>query len=68
VDARAAALVERRADAPASPATAHRMLPGSHERSGGPECICGAEWSPWNSTCTRALAGPHTTDEEADRG
>jgi hypothetical protein len=32
-------------------ATAHGMIPGSHERLGGAECRCGAEWSVWEEIC-----------------
>lgn len=35
----------------------HRMLPGSHERPGGPECRCGAEWDWWNDRCTTTQNG-----------
>jgi len=29
----------------------HYMLPGSHERAGGPECRCGWGWDRWNDRC-----------------
>lgn len=29
----------------------HRMLPGSHERGGGAECRCGAQWDRFNDEC-----------------
>lgn len=32
----------------------HGMVPGSHERLGGPECRCGATWDRWNDRCTTA--------------
>lgn len=38
--------------------SAHFMLPGSHERAGGPECRCGASWDRWNDTCTTGIKGP----------
>ena len=31
----------------------HGMLGGSHERPGGPECRCGADWDWFNDLCTR---------------
>ena len=34
---------------------AHGMLPGSHERSGGPECRCGAVWFYWDGACLAQL-------------
>ena len=30
---------------------AHFMLPGSHERPGGPECRCGSVWDRLNDRC-----------------
>lgn len=35
----------------ASAADNHGMIPGSHERPGGPECRCGADWDRWNDKC-----------------
>lgn len=32
-------------------ASRHRMLAGSHERSNGAECLCGALWDRWNDRC-----------------
>lgn len=29
----------------------HGMVPGSHERMGGPECRCGRRWSRWDEEC-----------------
>ena len=29
----------------------HGMIPGSHERGGGAECRCGAQWDRWNDEC-----------------
>jgi hypothetical protein len=29
----------------------HGMLPGSHERHGGPECRCGAAWLYFEDRC-----------------
>lgn len=31
----------------------HRMLPGSHERGHGAECVCGAAWDRWNDLCVK---------------
>lgn len=39
---------------PSSPVT-HGMIPGSHERSRGPECRCGRSWP-----CMAAVTGEHT--------
>lgn len=30
---------------------AHGMIPGSHERAGGPECRCGVAWNRWADRC-----------------
>jgi hypothetical protein len=37
----------------------HRMIAGSHERPGGPECRCGSEWLYFEDRCstTPALEG-----------
>ena len=32
----------------------HMMIPGSHERPGGPECRCGADWDYWSDECVGA--------------
>lgn len=29
----------------------HRMVPGSHERPGGAECVCGGAWDRWMEQC-----------------
>lgn len=39
------------------PFDVHRMMPGSHERLWGPECMCSARWDRWNDRCS---------DEEVD--
>lgn len=31
--------------------TPHRMVPGSHERSRGAECVCGGAWDHWSEQC-----------------
>ncbi len=31
--------------------TEHMMIPGSHERMRGPECICGGVWDYWLGIC-----------------
>lgn len=41
----------------------HRMLPGSHERAGGPECRCGAPWDRVNDRCAAPAQTP-AGDEE----
>jgi hypothetical protein len=41
----------------------HGMIPGSHERGGGAECRCGAEWSRWAGHCA-AVAGPQRDQGE----
>ena len=33
----------------------HGMLPGSHERRGGPECRCGGVWFYWDGMCLEQL-------------
>lgn len=44
----------------------HRMIGGSHERPGGPECRCGAGWDWWNDRCARpAPAAPGSADVNA---
>jgi hypothetical protein len=32
----------------------HGMIPGSHERAGGPECRCGAAWLYFEDRCAQA--------------
>lgn len=29
----------------------HYVIPGSHERRGGPECRCGSPWDWWHDRC-----------------
>lgn len=33
----------------------HRMLPGSHERPSGPECLCGAFWDYYDDACIEGV-------------
>jgi hypothetical protein len=35
-----------------APVVGHAMIAGSHERTGGPECRCGAPWSRAADRCT----------------
>lgn len=42
-------------DTTPTPETAHGMVPGSHERPGGSDCICGAPWSYWDNMCAQQL-------------
>lgn len=39
-------------DTPKADEREHRMIGGSHERRGGPECKCGADWDYWSDKCT----------------
>lgn len=39
----------------------HFMLPGSHERAGGPECRCGSGWDRWNDMCATGAKAPEPT-------
>lgn len=34
----------------------HGMVPGSHERSNGPECRCGGAWNRWDDKCAKQEA------------
>lgn len=53
IDAREAlmAVVNKCEQIGADVARGHRMLPGSHERPDGAECICGGPWSRWDDLC-----------------
>jgi hypothetical protein len=45
----------------------HRMVPGSHERRSGAECICGGEWDTWNEGCCRHAQSIFAKATEATR-
>lgn len=49
---------------PAPDAATHDMLPGSHERPGGPECRCGAAWDRWGGGCM-SIPAPDAAAREA---
>ena len=38
----------------------HRIVPGSHERAGGAECVCGQAFDSWNEKCSSQMQAEAT--------